>query len=149
MICLTLWANQMYNAERMQYRGYGQHVSRFVCVRTDRLVDAIREVAFNRTYSKNIWRASAFFKSRPMNPRQTAVWWIEYVIQYGASLVHSHDMIWYKYLMFDVVAVFVRFPVVVIATGSSALECWIWCRRKSHGNESSTSKLGVVDKKRR
>jgi len=144
MICLALWADQTYNAERMQYRGYGQHLGRFAHVRTDRLVDAIRQVAFNRKYTDNVRRASAIFKSRPMNPRQTAVWWIEHEIQYGASHLRSHavDMVSYEYLMLDVIAVFVLLPVVAITSGLTALVCWIVGRRRPALRQEVTDKKG-------
>jgi UDP-glucoronosyl and UDP-glucosyl transferase len=139
----------MSNAERMQYRGYGRHYGRFNTVQSDRLAKTVREVASNRSYTDNMRRASAIFRSRPMNSRQTVVWWVEHVIQHGADYLHSHaaDMVWYEYLMLDIFALFILLPVATLASGSTALVCWLIGRRKGR-NSSSTTSTQRVDKKR-
>ena len=132
----------MSNAQRMQYRGFGINLGRFPTVRTDTLADSIREVVFNRKYADNIRRASAIFKSRPMNPHQTAVWWLEHVIQHGASHLHSHavDMVWYEYLLLDVIAVFVVLPVVIITASVTALVFRVCSRRNSDSKNATAAK---------
>jgi hypothetical protein len=139
----------MYNAQRMQYRGYGIYVGRFAFLQTERLVDAIRQVAFNQTYADNVRRASAIVRSRPMNGRQTAVWWIEHVIQYGASYLHSHavDMVWYEYLMLDILTILVLLPVAAISSICTAFMCRICGRRKSRGSGAAAPEHSRLDKK--
>ena len=41
-----------------------------------------------------------------MNPRQTAVHWIEHVLEFGGKHLRSHalDLPWYQYLMLDIAA---------------------------------------------
>lgn len=148
MICLALWGDQMYNAARMHYREFGVSLGRFGNVQTDRLVDAIRQVAFNQTYADNVRRAAAIIRSRPMTSRQTAVWWIEHVMQHGAGYLHSHaaDMVWYEYLMLDILTVFVLLPVVVISSGCTAFTCWVCYRRKLRSSNGPQQRQG--EKKR-
>jgi UDP-glucoronosyl and UDP-glucosyl transferase len=132
----------------MQYRGYGRHYGRFNTVQSDRLAKTVREVASNRSYTDNMRRASAIFRSRPMNSRQTVVWWVEHVIQHGADYLHSHavDMVWYEYLMLDIFALYILLPVATLASGSTALVCWTIGRRKGRKSKNTTS-TQRVDKK--
>ena len=146
MICMALAADQMYNAARMQYYGYGRHLGRFNELQTDRLVDTIRQVAFDRSYRDNIRRAAAILRSRPMNARQTAAWWIEHVTQHGGRHLHSHglDMVWYEYLMIDVIVLFVLLPVVVVTSGLTAVVCCLLQRCRMSGDANVS-----LDKKRK
>jgi UDP-glucoronosyl and UDP-glucosyl transferase len=142
MVCLTLWGDQMSNAQRMQYRGFGINLGRFATVKTNTLANSIREVGFNRKYADNIRRASTIFKSRPMNGRQRAVWWIEHVIQYGGDHLRSHavDMVWYEYLLLDVITVFVLVPLVIITSGATILVCWLCVHRNSASKNATFTK---------
>ena len=122
----------MYNAARMQYRGYGINLGRMLDVSAEKLVAGARDVINNHSFADNVRAASAIFRSRPQNPRQRAAWWIDHVIQHGGSHMHSYalDMPWYEYLMLDILVVCMVVPLVLM---TSSLTACIWCciRRNS------------------
>jgi len=124
-LCLPVWADQPYNAARLQYRGYGINLGRMRDVSVDKLVAGARDVISNRSYVDAARAASVVFRSRPQNPRQTAAWWIGHVIQHGGSHRHSYalDMAWYEYLMFDILVVCVVIPLVLMTSAVTACVC--------------------------
>jgi len=122
---MTLWVDQMYNAARMQYHGYGINLGRMRDVTAEKLVAGVRDVITNQAFPNNVRAASAIFRSRPQNPRQRAAWWIEHVIQHGGRHLHSYalDMPWYQYLMLDILAVCVVVPLILVTSAVSACIC--------------------------
>jgi len=66
--------------------------------------------------------ASSIFKDRPMSPKQSVVYWTEYVIRHkGAPHLKSHalNLTWYQYYLLDVIAVLL---IVLL------LLCFIVCK---------------------
>jgi len=124
-LCLPVWADQMYNAARMQYRGYGVNLGRMLHLTADKLVAGARDVITNRSYADNVLSASVVFRSRPQNPRQRAAWWIDHVIQHGGAHLRSHalDIAWYEYLMLDLLVVCLLIPLVLMTSAVTALIC--------------------------
>ena len=47
---------------------------------------------------------SAKFRARPMNPMETAIWWVEYVIRGGGDTLRSPtlDLAWWQAELLDV-----------------------------------------------
>jgi len=134
-LCLTVWGDQPYNAARMQYRGYGRDLGRMRAVSAARLAAGARDVIGGAGSCAAAARAAAtVFRSRPLDPRQRAAWWLEHVLRHGGAHLHSRalDLPWYQYLMIDLLAVLVVAPVVVMTSAVSAACTW-WCcvRRRS------------------
>ena len=116
MLTFPFFAEQHYNALRSTYHGFGLHMNLQTFKAAD-LVANIDEVIENSTYRENILVASAIFKDQPTSPRDTALYWIEHVIQHGGQHLRSHalDMVWYEYLMLDILAfVFAIITVLVV-----------------------------------
>jgi len=127
----------MYNAARMQYRGYGVNLGRMRDVTVNKLVTGSRDVINNRSYVDNVRAASVIFRSRQQNPRQRAAWWIDHVMQHGGSHVHSYalDMAWYEYLMIDLLVVCVLTPLVLVTSAVTACIC---CCMRRHSMTTTT-----------
>jgi len=132
-LCLTVWFDQMYNAARMQYRGYGVNLGRMRGVSAAGLTAGARDVIKNRSYAERARAASVVFRSRPQNPSQRAAWWVDHVLQHGGSHLHSYalDMAWYEYLMLDMLAVFVLIPLVLMTSAVTACVCCCVQRRRT------------------
>jgi len=115
----------MYNAARLQYRGYGVNLGRMRDVSAEKLVAGARDVINNRSYVDAVRAASVVFRSRPQNSRQRAAWWTEHVIQHCASHLHSYalDMAWYEYLMLDVLVICLVVPLVLMTSAVTACVC--------------------------
>ena len=132
-LCLPVWADQMYNSARMQYRGYGVNLGRMRDVSVDKLIAGARDVINNRSYTAAMRAASLVFRSRSQNPRQRAAWWIDHVIQHGGSHVHSYalDMPWYQYLMLDLLVVCLVIPLILMTSSVTACICCCVHRRRA------------------
>lgn len=71
---------------------------------------------FNR-YRSNSKQQSVIFKDRPMSPRETAIFWTEYIIRHkGAPHLQSvaQELTWYEFLLLDVLAVPVVISIIVL-----------------------------------
>ena len=68
------------------------------------LVHKMALVIEDPMYRKNIQKASRILHKRQMNAHETAVFWIEHVIEFGGGHLRSHalDMPWYSYYMIDI-----------------------------------------------
>ena len=103
MIGLPLQAEQDYNAARMQYKGFGvrMNLKQFT---SEELVNNINLMLNNQSYRTAIEKASQIFRSRPMNPRQRAAYWLEHIAKYGSDHLHSYalEMPMFQFLMLDI-----------------------------------------------
>ena len=103
MIGLPIQPEQDYNAARMQYKGFGvrMDLKRFT---SEELVNNINLVLKDQSYRTAIEKASQIFRSRPMNPRQRAAYWLEHIAKYGSDHLHSYalEMPLYQFLMLDI-----------------------------------------------
>jgi len=117
----------------MQYLGYGLNLGRMRDVSADRLLAGARDVIDNRSYADAARAASVVFRSRPLNPRQRAAWWLDHVIQHGGRHLHSYalDMPWYEYLMLDLLVVLLLIPLVLLTSAvTAACICCCCCVRR-------------------
>ena len=126
MIAFPLFGEQPHNAFRIFNHGYGLSLD----IRTfssEELVAAIREVLSNDTYQQNVKKASAILRDYPMNPRQTAAYWIEHVLKFGSYHLHSKagHLAWYEYFMVDVL-LFTGIICVIVFLLLFALVRSIW-----------------------
>ena len=104
-ICLPVFAEQPYNAARMQSKGYGIHLNVATFTAND-LTSAIDEILTRPMYKQNIMKASTIFQNRMLAPAKRAAWWIDHVIKYGGQHLHPTvaDLPYYQFLLIDVLA---------------------------------------------
>ena len=105
MIGLPIYADQPYNCERMEYKGYGIHMN-IANFTTEELLFNIQRVLQEPRYTRNIQEASSFFHAQPLSPKNRSVFWIEHVLKYGDKHLRSFalDMPWYQFIMLDILA---------------------------------------------
>ena len=123
MIGLPVFGDQYYNAVRIVRKGFGIKLN--VADFTPKMLhSAIQEILTDPSYKENIQKASDIFKSRPMPPGKKAAWWIDHVIKYGGSHLHSEAMYLplYQFLLVDV---FFGFCVIVLLL---ILICYLFSR---------------------
>ena len=114
MLGLPIQPEQDYNAARMQYKGFGvrMDLKKFT---SEELVNNINLIINDQSYRTAIEKASQIFRSRPMNPRQRAAYWLEHIAKYGSDHLHSYalEMPLYQFLMLDIL-LFLFFVVMVL-----------------------------------
>lgn len=101
MIGLPVFGDQPGNAKLLVDGGYGLELD-YQTMSEEDFMDSINEILQNRTYTDKVQRFSKLYRDRPMSPRDTVVYWIEYVIRHhGAThmqspLVHLNVFIQYS-----------------------------------------------------
>jgi len=105
MIGLPLAGDQIYNAKRLDHKGYGLSMDLYDFT-ADQLLDNIHKILGDKSYKERVTKASAIFRSQAQSPVEKAVFWIEHVCQFGGDHLRSagNDLPLYSYLMLDVLA---------------------------------------------
>ncbi|XP_037930368.1 UDP-glycosyltransferase UGT5-like [Teleopsis dalmanni] len=105
MLGIPFYCDQHLNMNKAVKNGYAISLH-FQSINGDILRGTIIKLLTESTYRENIERISAIFHDRPTHARDTAMYWIEYVIRYkGASHMRSAglDLKWYQYYLLDVI----------------------------------------------
>lgn len=125
MIGLPVFGDQPANVKSMIQDGYGLELD-YQSMTEEDFQKTIHEVLTNNIYTDNVKRFSKLYRDRPMQPRETAVYWIEYVIRHRGAphmqspLIYSNVFIEYSldvigfivivlYLVFKVFQIICRF----------------------------------------
>ncbi len=103
VITFPLFSEQRYNAKRAEYHGLGLTLNVRQFDPAD-LVNTIKEITTNPSYSQKMKFKSNIFKDGLMSPSERAVYWIGHILKYGGDHLHSYalDMPWYQYTMLDI-----------------------------------------------
>lgn len=97
------------------------------------------------SYSTNARKRSILLRNQPLPPLDTAIHWIEHVLQFkGASHLKNAgaELKFYQYLLLDVAA-FLLGCITVILTilYVSVKKLFAWCRPQRHYTGLSTKKI--------
>ncbi|CAG9786684.1 unnamed protein product [Diatraea saccharalis] len=106
IIGVPIYADQYNNLLQAEKLGFGK-ILRFEDINEQSLRNKLIDVLSNNSYRIKAKEVSSRFKDRPMNPLDTAVFWIEYVIRHnGADFMKNPaiQLSWLSYNMFDVYA---------------------------------------------
>lgn len=79
----------------------------FQSITEELLRHSLLQLIENPMYAANVQRVSRIFRDRPLEPRKSALYWIEYVIRHkGAPHMRSAglDLKWYQFYLLDVIA---------------------------------------------
>lgn len=113
---MPLFADQHRNTLKSVNDGLGQSIN-FADLTTELLLDRIRKVISNKTYSENMKRASLVFRDNLVPPMEEAMYRIEYVIRHkGAPHTKSAsvNLQWYEYFLLDVFGSYLSLAIVPI-----------------------------------
>uniref|UniRef100_A0A8D9AUF6 UDP-glucuronosyltransferase n=1 Tax=Cacopsylla melanoneura TaxID=428564 RepID=A0A8D9AUF6_9HEMI len=123
VIGIPFFGDQNYNARVITRIGIGTFME-FEDIGTAKLEENVKEVLYNESYSANVKRVSSIVKNQMMNPRDTAVWWVEYVLKAGGNVNHLkpeyYHLSLFQYLGLDVFAVLLT-PAVLLVYGGYRL----------------------------
>ncbi len=120
MIGFPLFAEQFYNAKRMEYKNYGIPLNSKQFT-SEELVSTINEVITDEKYRKSVEMGSELYKDQPMDAMEKSTYWIEHVLKFGGSHLQSYaiHLTWYEYWMVD---------ILLFVVLSSASIWWIFYR---------------------
>ncbi|XP_055841743.1 UDP-glycosyltransferase UGT5-like [Episyrphus balteatus] len=89
MVGVPMFGDQPANMENVELLGFGLSV-KFATLTKEAFENAVTEVLRNKKYTNTVRKFATLYKDRPMTARQTAVFWIEYVLRHhGAPHMQS------------------------------------------------------------
>ncbi|CAG5925432.1 unnamed protein product [Menidia menidia] len=116
MVGIPMFADQPDNMVHVKAKGAGLIVDLNFMTAED-LRDALKTVINDKSYKENTMRLSRIHHDRPMNPRDEAVFWIEFTMRNKGAKhlrVQAHQLTWYEYHSLDVLAFLLSIVLLVI-----------------------------------
>ena len=103
MIGFYLLGDQLYNAKRLDHKGYGLSMNLYDFTAAQ-LLDNIHNILGDKSYKERVTKASEIFRSQDQSPVERATFWIEHVCRFGGDHLRSagNDLPLYSYLMLDI-----------------------------------------------
>ncbi|GLV43380.1 UDP-glycosyltransferase family 303 member A1 [Carabus blaptoides fortunei] len=77
-------------------------------ITTKNVLSAINEVRNNEVYKKNAQAISKYYRDKPQDALDTAIFWVEYVLRHGGAehlSIAARDMPLYRLLLLDILAI--------------------------------------------
>ncbi|XP_054737744.1 UDP-glucosyltransferase 2-like [Anastrepha obliqua] len=130
---IPFFFDQYLNLKKAEHGGYAITLD-FKTITSEDLKNGLQQLLYNSTYRDAIKRISRIFRDRPMGPRETALYWIDYVIRHkGARHLRAAglDLKWYQFYLLDVIALAVAVVVVALGVALASVR-WV-LRRINHG----------------
>ncbi|TMW45132.1 hypothetical protein DOY81_009787, partial [Sarcophaga bullata] len=106
MLGMPIYCDQHLNMRKAVQNGYAISLH-FPEITKPLLKESLEKLLYDPYYRNNVERISSIFHDRQVNARDTAVYWIEYVIRHkGAAHLRSAglDLKWYQFYLLDVIA---------------------------------------------
>lgn len=117
IVGMPIFADQMINVDLIVKEGWGLKVN-FGSLDEDNLFSTIQEVLRNPKYSEKVKKLSDLYRDRPMNAKETAIYWVEYLIKHkGAPHLRysGADLNFLQYNSLDIIT-FITFSIVAVLT---------------------------------
>lgn len=128
ILAFPLFGDQMYNANRMETKGFGviMDITNF---EVKDLVNNINLMLNDQKYANAIKLASEIFHNRPNHPKEVAAYWIDHVFKYGGAHMKSSslDMPFYQYILLDVILFFLFILILICVFSFFILKCCWKC----------------------
>ncbi|XP_036385234.1 UDP-glucuronosyltransferase 2A3-like [Megalops cyprinoides] len=129
VVGLPLLFDQFENLLRLEVRGAAKVLD--VTKLTSKIfLEALQDVLYKSSYHSNMQRLSRLHRDKPLQPLDSAYFWIEFVMRHkGASHLRteSYKMPWYAYHSLDVIG-FLLLAVVVLMAIVVAIFHFLCCR---------------------
>ncbi|XP_030647780.1 UDP-glucuronosyltransferase 2A2 isoform X4 [Chanos chanos] len=116
MVGIPMFADQPDNMVHMKAKGAAV-IMDFNSMETKDLVDGLKAVINDPSYKENAMRLSRIHHNRPIQPRDEAVFWIEFVMRHKGAKhlrVQAHNLTWYQYHSLDVFAFLLAIIALVL-----------------------------------
>ncbi|CAO1424243.1 unnamed protein product [Diamesa tonsa] len=149
---IPIFGDQKMNMAKAFAQGWGLKVD-FGSMDEDSLLSAIEEVLSNPKYSEKVKYLSDLYRDRPLSAKETAIYWVEYVIKHkGAPHLRysGADLNFLQYNSLDVIA-FITFIIVTVLTISikifNFLIALIFCNKQQNIVPKKSKKSKKSNKK--
>ncbi|KAM9359914.1 UDP-glucuronosyltransferase 2A2-like [Symphorus nematophorus] len=139
MVGIPMFADQPDNMVHVKAKGAAITID-LNFMKSDDLRDAINAVINEKSYKENAMRLSSIHHDRPMNPRDEAVFWIEFTMRNNGAKhlrVQAHELTWYQYHSLDVLAFFLAIIVFLIII---FIKTCSFCFRRCCGRKGKTKR---------
>ncbi|BFZ10334.1 hypothetical protein BsWGS_13372 [Bradybaena similaris] len=114
-VCLPLFFDQQFNADRAEDKGYCLSLDVFKASADD-LVRVIEQVVSSKEMKAKVSTASEIYRQLYKNPRQEAAFWLDHVMRYGGEYMrYSGQKIPMTLFIMDYVLVFITGVVFTLA----------------------------------
>lgn len=117
IVGMPIFADQMINVDLVVKEGWGLKVD-FESIDEETLLSTIQELLINPKYTDKVKYLSDLYQDRPMSAKETAIYWVEYVIKHkGAPHLRyfGADLNFLQYNSLDVIA-FITLIIVAVIT---------------------------------
>ncbi|KAJ6645923.1 UDP-glycosyltransferase UGT5 [Pseudolycoriella hygida] len=133
VLSTPFYGDQFVNAAALKKRGMGETLFYEDLHHDTEVFDALSNLLQPR-YGERAKIISSNFRTRPMTPLQTSLWWIEYVLSHDGDLAKSHatNLSWYVFHSVDVMLFL--FSLVTIAVCGIVLLIKTWVNRAQRNN---------------
>uniref|UniRef100_A0A3Q3WZ36 UDP-glucuronosyltransferase n=1 Tax=Mola mola TaxID=94237 RepID=A0A3Q3WZ36_MOLML len=139
MVGIPMFADQPENMEHMKMKGAATTVT-LNSMKIEDLRDAINTVVNDKSYKESAMRLSKIHHDRPLNPRDEAVFWIEFTMRNKGAKhlrVQSHELTWYQYHCLDVLVFFLAIVLLLVLL---FIKTCRFCFRRCCGRKGQTKK---------
>lgn len=133
MLGIPAYGDQFLNMKKATNAGYAKTLN-FPDITKETLKSTLTELLEDPSYKKNAELTSRIFRDRPECPRETAMYWVDYVIRYkGAPHIRSAglDLAWYEFYLIDVIATLVLGVAICVTFVYLAIQFLIGKTRQS------------------
>ncbi|XP_061567257.1 UDP-glucuronosyltransferase 2C1-like [Cololabis saira] len=135
VVGLPLFFDQHDNLIRLQDKGALKTLSIATVDKDDNFLKAIQGVLNDPSYRMNMQRLSRLHRDQPMNPLDTALFWIEFVMRHkGAAHLKAqcYKMSWFTYHSVDVVLFLTGALLLMLLCSFIFIRClWnVMCKQK-------------------
>ncbi|XP_055531724.1 UDP-glycosyltransferase UGT5-like [Wyeomyia smithii] len=118
MVGIPIFGDQMMNIEKSVRAGYALRLD-LDDISEETVGRAVNKVLNDPSYARNAKLVSDRLRDQPMTPRQTVVYWVEYVLRHGGApqlRSPAMELSYLQYKSLDVYAVMLLLLVVIVAT---------------------------------
>ncbi|XP_049819366.1 UDP-glucosyltransferase 2-like isoform X2 [Aethina tumida] len=116
ILCLPVYFDQFQNADFAVKNGFGLKIE-FKDLTTNELYNAIQELLSNNSYKENALKRSKILHDEPVSPRESAVFWLEYVMKHKeADHLRSPELNlnWKQLYFIDVIALLLLWVMMLV-----------------------------------
>ncbi|XP_055006035.1 UDP-glucuronosyltransferase 2A2-like [Boleophthalmus pectinirostris] len=127
LVGLPLMHDQRDNFGRMEVRGVAK-VLDIATLNRDNFLQALQEVLYNPSYREKMKILSKIHRDTPLNPLDTAVFWVEFVMKHkGAKHLRSesYKLSFLQYHCIDVIVFLIVVTLLCVAVVVAVLNC-LW-----------------------
>ena len=125
MLNMPLFADQHHNAFRVENQGYGLKLE-WKDLDVDKLKLALDTLLDDASFKKRTRKAAYQIRSRPLDSRQIAAYWIEHLLQFGDDHLRSgsSNLSWSQYWMVDIL-IFLFSSMIALLVALGFLVRWL------------------------